>query len=337
MPISFYFHTEVEDMNERRALYRVARLLDQRFRPKTAQHVALIANVKPKRTAQMTQLDALILAENTVALVEFKNNPDPFDGSDPDGYWMIDDTDFYVSGGSSINPYRQAQRAHERWRAFFVRNMDKVVPDAHRQKNLNWHHLNGYVLFHPYLHERSRERLMHPGKDHLWLSFGSIDEVLQFMFTGRPDLRLTPHEIETFARGVFKGQPWHELVDLLREFVGYVKVEQPNGPPIAYPLLAYDDLTIGRSHHNRIIIPEAFGHASSHHLRLVTQKKSVMAIDLNSTHGSFLDGEPFDKLLLYDGAQVMLGGLEGPTVAKLTFSRESPAGVRRGSTNPTLP
>lgn len=53
-------------MNERRALCRLARLLDNHYRSAEAPAVALIANISPARTQQLTQLDALLLTEKTL-------------------------------------------------------------------------------------------------------------------------------------------------------------------------------------------------------------------------------------------------------------------------------
>lgn len=307
-------------MNERRALCRLARLLDNHYRSAEAPAVALIANISPARTQQLTQLDALLLTEKNVALIDFKNYPDPIDGRSEEGYWFVRGTTERVRGGKSINPYQQAVLAHYRWRDFFVREMYSVIPDAANRKMLNWGHLNGFVLFYPLLHPDSE--ILHPGDAHKWLNFAGVDDILQLLYSNRPNLNLHAGEIAQFARDVIGAQPWPEIEQLLREFTGYLELSRVGGETVVYPLLKYDTFTIGRSRRNRVIVDSAYERVGKVHLQISTQQKSVLALDLNSRHGTFQDGELARKTLLRDGDSLTLGDASESTAFTIRFTRQ---------------
>lgn len=323
MPVQYYVHTDPRHPNERRALYHLARLLDRRYGHAGAPQVALVANVDPTKEAawhgrSLTQIDAVLLTPRLVALIDFKNYPDPFDGLSETRAWTVRGTTQRVDGGSFANPYQQALAAHERWSAFLAQQTAAVV---HQPDALNWRHLNGLVVFYPYLHRESR--LLHPADNHLWLAFCGIDDVPQYLFANRPQIALVGPEIDAIAMDVLRARPWDELRRDIAQAIGYLDVADAAGARTAYRLEPFDLLTVGRSRHHHICIDRRLARVSGDHLIIRTQRDAVRIYDVGSRNGTYINGAPLredgDMRLLKDGDVVTLGGAAGDGVAELHF------------------
>lgn len=333
MPVEFYLHTPLDNTNERRALYRVARLLHARYGHADAPHFLLVGNIDPKHEPQwqahpLTQLDGLLFGEQVTALLEFKNYPDPIDGELTGRPWRVRGTSVRVEAGSALNPYQQAIHAHRCWANFMQAMTPRVITDAGRAGRLNWNHLNGYVLFHPQLHPRSS--LLHPGNNHLWLAFGSTDDILQYVFSQRPQLQFTPQEMRAFATQVLNARPWLELQEVIDDTIGYLAVTEPDGSRTPYPVSTFDLFTVGRSRHHRLRLDAQFKRASGSHLQVESQLDAVRISNLDSRHGTWVNGVSLSEAgpagqLLNDGDLITLGGPQaGPTVAQIQFSLRRP-------------
>ena len=83
MTVAFYQHSPVEDVNERRALCKVARNL-KTYLDQTEEKFYLVANINPQGDSslppELTQLDGMLLGPNSVSILEFKTCYEPFDG-----------------------------------------------------------------------------------------------------------------------------------------------------------------------------------------------------------------------------------------------------------------
>lgn len=326
MPIRFYIHTPVEDMNERRALCRIARLLHEQYASTAMPAVAVIANVNPPREAYMTQVDCVIISEQCVALVDFKNYPAPFDGAHEHRPWFIRGTDVMVRGGSTggvtSNPFQQARRAHRRWIEFFADHAMTIVQSGQR---INWGHLNGFVLFHPFLNPDST--LPQHGNWQKWLSFASVDDVVDLLFSSKSSIRLTENEVWRFAEQAFEAYVWHDIESLLRDHVGYLTVAQPDDGAVAFPLWRYDELSLGRSRHNRIRVAPPFVRVSGTHLLLSTTGHSLTITDISDGNRTFVNGaliEPHVPHAIKDRDEIVCGELGMPESCALRFTRNSP-------------
>jgi hypothetical protein len=72
--------------------------------------------------------------------------------------------------------------------------------------------------------------------------------------------------------------------------------------------LKVDRTTIGRLEDNTFQIPEPS--VSSHHCEVLLRGKDVVVKDLNSTNGTFIDGEPITEAPLKPGQVLRLGQVE---------------------------
>ena len=320
--VEFFIQTPLDHTNERRALYSVARLLQEKYGRNSADYVALIANLAPKEVVSwrgLTQIDAILVTEKNIALLDFKNYPDPFDGRNLEGRWPLHQNPrYFVDGGSAFNPYKQAVIAHTRWGTYFSEGSRRVF-SAETQGVLQWGHLNGYVLFYPSLHPDTQ--LAHPANNHLWLSWGSWTQVIEFLFANRPKLALNREEIGRFISELCLAKPWNELEQLLATELGYFVVKHA-GQEVRWPIRQWETVTIGRGHDNSYgyQLLQSYNKVSRHHLRLETSQNSV-TLFCKGQNGTFINGRRVvEKSFLDDGVPITLGGVAGETgVATLQF------------------
>ena len=90
--LDFFTHSPIDNMNERRALMRAARLLHERYGRDPDNHFAFIANIEPDRDPplrpfQLNQLDGILLGRQLIAILEFKNYFQPIIGRQLSGPW----------------------------------------------------------------------------------------------------------------------------------------------------------------------------------------------------------------------------------------------------------
>lgn len=342
MSVKFYLHTPIEDLNERRALCRVARLLNHQYQGKNTPHVLLIGNIEPRRQPRwrshlLTQLDGIILTEYGVALLEFKNYPDPIDGLDADRPWRIRGMRETVYAGKSINPYQQAKHARKRWIPFLSQKTFETLVGLDHWEHLEWAHLQTFVLFYPFLHKESQ--LLHPGADHLWLNFDSTDDILDLLHNSSSNLCPTPQEMVILAEDVFGARPWTEINQLLQEQVGFLVVSEPDGhSQTAFRIVPFDRFSIGRSSQSRIQLDSAFFQVSGTHLIITSDERTAYAEDAGSNNGSWLNGKRLTgKTPLRDGDVILLGDGQGSCRIEFWGNRpnqgRSPFSI---STDPTV-
>ena len=85
--------------------------------------------------------------------------------------------------------------------------------------------------------------------------------------------------------------------------------------------LKVDRTTIGRLEDNSFQVPE--GSVSSHHAEIVQQGNEWLVRDLNSTNGTFINGQQITEAVLKPGQVLRVGNVEmrlelgGPTTRKL--------------------
>jgi pSer/pThr/pTyr-binding forkhead associated (FHA) protein len=72
--------------------------------------------------------------------------------------------------------------------------------------------------------------------------------------------------------------------------------------------LKVDRTTIGRLEDNAFQIPEPS--VSSHHCEIILRGKEVLVKDLNSTNGTYIDGDPVTEAPLKSGQILRLGQVE---------------------------
>src|SRR6184192_1691676 len=72
--------------------------------------------------------------------------------------------------------------------------------------------------------------------------------------------------------------------------------------------LKVDRTTVGRVEDNSFQIPEAS--VSSHHAEIILRGNDVVIKDLNSTNGTFINGEKISESVLKPGQTLKLGSVE---------------------------
>jgi len=321
-----------DNMNERRALCRVARLLHQNLNSEDQGVWYLVANIDPANDpvlgkANLTQLDGLLLGPKVAAILEFKNYFDPIDGQRLRGRWFTrgERGRQEVVGGSSLNPYLQAKQAKSAW----VRHLG-----AGPWRGKNWYSLHSFVLFHPYLHGKSTIAPL--GRDHYWLTFRSIDDITELAFSSlAKELSFTPGEMQGVAFETLRARPWGDMDRLLAETIGDLCVLEP-GQEIErrYALQSFDEFTIGRAAEgeNRIRLQSRI--SSRRHVRMEIQAQAIRIYDMNSKNGTYLRGRRVDSIggVLLQAGDVVHVGRQGDDACKLWFEPlEVPAGPVNGS------
>ncbi|MCA9957599.1 MAG: FHA domain-containing protein [Anaerolineales bacterium] len=322
MPVEFFLHTPMpDDMNERRAICRVARLLDQKFQ-RSSHHYFLVGNIDPTRKpiaqqqGNMTQLDGLLLGPKFVAILEFKNYFGRIEAGSLQGPWhaVTRSGAQKVIGGARDNPYHQAVNARQVWSTYFQEASDAFLKPARAQALANaWEHLSVLVLFHPYLHAKSKLPAM--GQADYWFYPRSLDHVLDLAYSLRSDkLQLTPDERRQLIQQGLQAEPWELISDLLHQLLGYLVVKEPASKrlPVRYPLYKFEDFTIGRS---STVQGHQVGNTgqsilvSSLHAQIETDQKQVRVRDLGSKNGTYVQNKKVDGngVILQPSQTVYLG------------------------------
>ncbi|MBN1179403.1 MAG: FHA domain-containing protein [Anaerolineae bacterium] len=116
----------------------------------------------------------------------------------------------------------------------------------------------------------------------------------------------------------------------------FVFIRVPFQSPRQLPL-DRDTFTIGRRSDNDIVLPA--GYVSGHHARLDKEETGWQYTDLDSTNGTYVNGERVTSVTLKDGDIIRIGDLHGNSVS-LTFrvsgsgdvTMPTPSAIRMGST-----
>jgi hypothetical protein len=148
--------------------------------------------------------------------------------------------------------------------------------------------------------------------------------------------RLNAQQIATLLTTYFKGSEWTEIRNLMPtgQPYAYLTLRQPEQPPQLFPLRS-SDATLGRDGTLcTLLIPEGFKRTSREHARCSRAGTSVTITDLESSHGTYVDGVRLNQpLRLKPGQIITLGGpTANPGVCALTFSLDLPSEFRAGAT-----
>lgn len=344
MTVQLYAHTSnIDDMNERRAICRLARTLQLSDCGRSPDnHYLFIGNIDPSKDPKLqaqghlTQLDGLLLGHNFIAIVDFKNYFDPIEANRLDGDWFVRSGKqrMLVKGGSKKNPYRQARNARRALHDYLVA-LEPTLFGKNSQKS--WDAIYSFVLFHPALHPQSR--LPPLGKEGYWLQFRSVDAIAELaLSTHSRVLELSTEKMEALAKNAFLAQPWGEMNDLLKNEWGYMYIQEPGDTgdktPVKIRLWRHDDFTIGRSSKYGHRIKLEHDKVSRAHARItVDDNNHIHIYDLQSKNGTYVDGHRIDSTsgqILSEDAKVQLGGI-GSDICHIWFERK-PVSVRTYST-----
>ncbi len=326
MSIQFFIHTPLpDDMNERRALVRAARLLYQQFAPRQDESWLLIANLDPThdpawQNLGLTQLDGLLLGQKAAVILECKNYYEPITAASLTSRWFAGRQIVAAGSKNNLNPYEQVKKARSAW----MRHLMAQKPE------FAWDHLGVFLLFHPYLDSKSKFPLL--GQDHYWLQIDSIETIVQLANnTSSPKLSFSPEALPQLAQTLFHAQPWTDMETLLVSMMGYLHIQPPGREPYSYPLYRYDEWLIGRGQESRqqatrmILLSD--DRISRPHARIEVRQEAIRLYDLGSKNGTFrgnwrVEGE--SGVQLQPGEHIFLGSHEPEKAHHLWFEPLSP-------------
>lgn len=331
--VEFYFHTPLESTNERHAIFRLARRLYQKYGHLQSPHLLLIANIDPGnqphwQQKELTQLDALLLGDNFIALIDFKECKDPFDGTNIEDYWYIlnekkQKTGIKIHGGKAKNPVKQMRVAKYRWGNFFEEQL-KPTLTFWQSWGLNkpqWAELNGVVLFCPTLHPETR--LPDLKEDKKWLHLVREEHILEMTFAFQSSLKFSVEQKKFIAEQILKAQPEPELMALLSRPIGNLIIELNNQREKEIALYPYETVLVGRSSECQIQVDDMFSKVSKKHLRIETYQSTLRIFDNQTSNGTFLDGEKIDSeagRFLQENQILLLGGREKKdSICRITY------------------
>ncbi|HEY0457457.1 MAG TPA: FHA domain-containing protein [Verrucomicrobiae bacterium] len=95
--------------------------------------------------------------------------------------------------------------------------------------------------------------------------------------------------------------------------------------------LKVEKTTVGRVSDNAFEIPEAS--VSSHHCEILLQGKDVLVRDLNSTNGTFINGDKITEAILKPGQILRLGTIE----MRLEAGDAAPGALKKQTLDQTKP
>lgn len=142
---------------------------------------------------------------------------------------------------------------------------------------------------------------------------------------GFEPLRLPPEIIASVAEVVFGGVAWTEAISQMPsgEAYGQLVLEQSGGTQVFN--LVNDVTVIGRSPDCDIVLPAIYKRVSKRHCRIFRKLTTVFVEDLESTNGTYIDGNRLQQPTeLQHGTVITLGGAAvGPKTCGLLFKLRS--------------
>jgi hypothetical protein len=148
--------------------------------------------------------------------------------------------------------------------------------------------------------------------------------------------RLTAKQIGVFSELFFKCSEWTEIANLMPTGTpfAYVTLRQAEQEPQLFPLRSTETIAGRDGAQCQILIPEAYKRCSRAHARFTRVANNVMVTDLDSSHGTFVNGKRVGKTTgLRPGARITLGGSDSDErVCELHFTLELPPEFQPGAT-----
>lgn len=331
---------------ERDPVIQIAQALYEQFNsgPK---YYALLANLElPTGHADHTrQIDALILSEDGLGVLDFKNAHAPFTPTLDERPWLYTNGKPVVSGSrKNANPYMQIvgqrEAVYQKLTELPTYINESELPKPlreHAQRNLKrkkankqFYHfeiaarcvLTGVRFEIPHYKRQSHQR---------WFDIMWLDEAPRFAKTlsFNKGLRLSPHLLRTIIHDLFAVSPWIELESLYRKPFAYLqRMDVETGT--REPLLS-TTVTLGRSTDLAVRIAPNNKHVSRNHARIRQTPDGAVIADLNSTNGTWVNGAQ-----VIPGSERVLNHDDRITLGKMIDGQPSDQSVVFRYINPIL-
>jgi hypothetical protein len=319
MAVEFYVQGQPQHAHENQALLKLAQLMQRAFAA-SAKFYLLAANVRFWKA----QADALVLTPRAVILIELKSCADAVYGR-ARGAWHVLPGGDKIRGGSYDNPYQQIVANRETLIKYLDRNRRRFLSRARaREMAGQWGHVSAALVFSPYLHPDSD--VVVPPASRAWLGVVGLNETAEFLFSRfSPQIDLRPQELRCLAVEALGCQRWDDVEALLPPVSGrgHLWLLDENGQR-TYAVPVVDAATIGRSRDNTLVVPRRYSRTSRQHARLRIVGDVVWLCDDDSTHGTFVNGQPVapgQGQPLCDGDHITLGDADHPGACRLRFDR----------------
>jgi hypothetical protein len=286
---------------EREPVIQIARMLYGQF-SNNPKYYALLANVQlPTGKREHTrQVDALLLSEDGMAILDFKNAHAPFVPTMDDRTWLYNNGKT-VKSGTANNPYRQMeaqretlyQRMGELPKHVKLSQLPKPF-QLHAGRNLNSSKTNKH-FFHFEIPARlvlTGERFALPEfkrENHQrWFDIIWMDDCAQFMKTMsfNKGIRLSQDLLRVLVYDLFGVSPWVEVESLYRKPFGYLSGASL---PVPTPLLQAS-VTLGRNSNLAVFIAPENKEVSRTHAIIRQTPDGAVICDAGSTNGTWLNG-----------------------------------------------
>ncbi|MCA9914360.1 MAG: FHA domain-containing protein [Anaerolineae bacterium] len=320
---------------EREPVIQIARSLYEHF-SHGSKYYALLANLSlPTGKADHTrQVDALILSEDGIGVLDFKNAHAPFVPTLDDRPWEYDNGK-KVKAGSSKNPFRQIEAQREAVYQMLT-SLPLLINETqlpkpfvqHAGRNLKSKKSNKH-FYHFEVPARvvlTGERFVIPEykreSNQRWFDIIWMEECPQFTKTlsFNKGVTLSQDVIRVMIEKLFKMSPWIELESLYRKPYGYLAGDTLSSP---LPLLL-SSMSLGRRSDLAVRIPAERKHVSRRHATIRQTPHGAVIRDEGSTNGTWVNGVRLKKegqCLLHHEDTIVLGKLDtGNSAQNATFT-----------------
>jgi hypothetical protein len=286
---------------ERDPVIQIARTLYGQF-ANNPKYYALLANVQlpTGKRDHKRQVDALLLSEDGMAILDFKHTHGSFVPTMDDRAWLYDNGKT-VKSGTANNPYRQLegqretlyQRLTELPTYVKLSQLPKPFQQhagrnlASNKSNKHFYHfeiparlvLTGEHVPIPEFKRESHQRWF----DILWM-----EDCAQFMKTMsfNKGIRLSQDLLRVLVYDLFGVSPWVEVESLYRKPFGYLS---GTNLPVPTPLLQ-GTVTLGRNSNLAVFIAPENKEVSRTHAIIRQTPEGAVIRDAGSTNGTWING-----------------------------------------------
>lgn len=294
---------------ERAATLQAAKMLFRHY-GKSQTDFALIANIEDP------PIDLVILSSNGLGIAELKDYSGQVGGANNTPWSILDDKDNSVTqlkSGVYLNPFEQVgsyrRRLFGKLRAFVEKNPRLMPPWL--LHGPFW--TQAAVVFTAQKFDLSRIKI-DPAVSRPWFRLLWLDEIPDWAYSLEfgSGHRLSSTQIDTLATDFFHTRLWTEIEENLdtNEPYGYLWVVT-NGTESSPMSLDLDQAVIGRAPEvNLMLDPEIYPLVSRQHASIHKKANLVVITDLESKHGTWVNGERVDQVtgrVLKNGDRIVLG------------------------------
>jgi|GEM_PF-4213273 len=290
---------------EREPVIQIARALHNHF-SQTPKYYALLANVEipSKGKGNTRQLDAILVSEEGMAIIDFKSPNMPFTPTLDDRPWKYTNGKT-VKAGASNNPFRQLEEQRHALYRFMQRLPDHVDTNQlnkhflkHAGRNLksskankNFYHFDipGRIVL-----TGEHFDIPHLKREHYQLWFDMIwqdecPELLKTMSFNK-GIKLPRTMLNKMITDMFGLSPWIEIESLYRKPFGFL-----TGDVLRLPVpLLNSTVTLGRNYHIAVRIGSEKKHVSREHATIKQSPDGPLLQDLGSRNGTWVNGEKLE-------------------------------------------